>query len=274
MYTAGKPLLLAIQRGYTSSYYTKPMFRKLLLTCFFAILLLPSFGQAVRVAVAANAQYVVKKLAQDFKKKTGISVEVISGASGKLSIQIKNGAPYDIFLSADMDFADELDREGLTLEKTKVYAMGSLIVCSTTGAPVKDWKNIITKKRAGKIAIANPQLAPYGKAAEEALKKTGLYASASDRLVFAESVGQVNTYVLKGTVQMGFTTASLIYELQPIGKFKYAEIDRSLYAPIKQGAVLLKYAKSKNYRASKQFFDYLFSAGAKAIFLKFGYTTA
>lgn len=249
------------------------MLKKLGLLLIVTLMVLSVFAQPVRVAVAANAQFVVKKIADEFQKKTGIAVEVISGASGKLAAQIKNGAPYDLFLSADMEFAQSVFLEGNALMKPRIYAMGSLIVCSTTGADVKNWKNLITSKTPGKIAIANPKVAPYGKAAEETLNRLGLYNAATDRLVFAENISQVNTYVLKGVVNFGFTTESLVYELDPADNFKWQKVDPALYAPIQQGAVLLKYAKNKNFNNNKKFYEYLFSADAKAIFRQFGYTT-
>ncbi|CAM4346390.1 molybdate transport system substrate-binding protein [Pedobacter westerhofensis] len=250
------------------------MFKKLLLCAVITLAGISSYAQPVRVAVAANAQFVLKKLADDFKKRTGISVEVISGASGKLAVQIKNGAPYDIFLSADMDFAENLYTEGFTLSKPRIYALGSLIVCSSTGTDLKNWTSLITAKSPGKIAIGNPKVAPYGKAAEEALNYYKVYQQASERLVFAESISQVNTYVLQGVVSLGFTTQSLVYELPASQRFQWQKVNPLAYAPIEQGAVLLKYSKNKNYLNNKKFFDYLFSAGAKAIFRQFGYTIA
>ena len=249
------------------------MFKKITLSLIITLFSCATFGQPVRVAVAANAQFVVKKLADDFKKKTGIAVEVISGSSGKLTAQIKNGAPYDVFLSADMNFAETVYNGGYALAKPRVYALGSLIVCSAAGADVKNWKNYITQQTPGKIAIANPQLAPYGKAAEQALRKLKLYDQAKSRLVFGESISQVNTYVLKGAVSIGFTTASLIYELPSGGNFKWQKVDAATYEPIKQGAVLLKYSKNKNYTNNKRFFDYLFSSAARSIFRQCGYST-
>lgn len=249
------------------------MYKKICLSIIVTLIVLPVFAQSVRVAVAANAQFVLKKIGDDFEKRTGIAVEVISGASGKLAAQIKNGAPYDLFLSADMEFAQSVFQDGYALMKPKVYAMGSLIVCSTTGADISNWKTLISNGSPGKIAIANPKVAPYGKAAENALNYFGIYHAASDRLVFAESINQVNTYVLKGVVNFGFTTESLVYELDPVSNFKWEKVNASAYAPIKQGAVLLKYAKNKNFVKNKKFYDYLFSPDAKAIFRKFGYTT-
>lgn len=241
------------------------VFFLLLFSCTCAI------AQPVRVAVAANAQYVLQQLKADFSKKTGVAVEIISGSSGKLTAQIKNGAPYDVFLSADMDFVQTVYSAGMTLMKPRVYATGSLIVCSATGADLKNWKKIAAQKGTGKIAIANPKVAPYGKAAEEAFNHFGLYKSILPQLVFGESISQVNTYVLNKVVAIGFTTESLAYEIAGNTDFKWLRIDPSAYTPIKQGAVLLKHAKSSNYNNSKRFYDYLFSPAAKAIFKKYGY---
>jgi molybdate transport system substrate-binding protein len=250
------------------------MSKKIILCLFIFFIQFSSIAQPVRVAVAANAQFVLKKLAADFTAKTGIPVEVISGASGKLAVQIKNGAPYDLFLSADMAFAQNLYTEKFTINKPRVYAMGSLIVCSSAGADLRNWPSLISRKIPGKVAIANPKVAPYGKAAEEALKHYKVYQAAAQKLVIAESISQVNTYVLQKVVAIGFTTQSLVYELPASQTLQWQKVDTSAYAPIEQGAVLLKQAKSKNYADKKRFFDYLFSAGAKAIFRKFGYITA
>jgi molybdate transport system substrate-binding protein len=247
------------------------MFKKIIIFSLFTLIGLPVFAQPVRVAAAANAQFVVKKIATQFSEKTGIAVEVISGSSGKLAVQIKNGAPYDLFLSADMEFAQAVYNDGFALTKPRIYALGSLIVCSSTGAAVKNWKNILMGKSTAKVALANPKLAPYGKAAIEALHYFKLYQSVAARLVFAESISQVNTYVLKKVVNIGFTTESLVYELPAGNNFKWQRVDPAAYQPIAQGAVLLKYAQKSKAAKCKKFYDYLFSADAKAIFKKYGY---
>jgi len=237
----------------------------------FILINLQLTAQPVRVAVAANARFVLGKLKAGFEKKTGIAVEVISGSSGKLATQIKNGAPYDIFLSADMQFAEAVYAGGFALDKPKVYASGSLIVCSATGLDVRDWKTLITEKKTGKVAIANAELAPYGKAAAEALRHFRLYEKAAPQFVFGESVSQVNTYILKRVVALGFTTESLVYEIPSNPDFKWQRIDQAAYAPILQGGVLLKHAKNKNYQNNKRFFDYIFSTEARTIFKQYGY---
>src|ERR1700678_2669872 len=133
----------------------------------------PVFAQNLRVAVAANLQSVINVLGQDFKQKTGIDIEPIVGSSGNLTAQVRNGAPYDVFLSADMSFPETLFKEGFSAKKPVVYAQGSLIICSNQDIGFENWERVLMTERIKKIAIANPAIAPYGKAAQETLKDKG-----------------------------------------------------------------------------------------------------
>jgi molybdate transport system substrate-binding protein len=244
---------------------------KKLLSYLFLMLSMSTQAQTLRVAVAANAQFVMKALQADFKKKTGIETEMIAGSSGKLMAQIKNGAPYDIFLSADMDFPKILYKEGFGINQPKVYALGSLIVCSTADLDIKNWRSIITTSKVNKIAVANPLLAPYGKAAEQALRNYGLWGKISTKIVLGESISQVNTYISTGVSSLGFTTEALIYESPDAAKLKWVKVDSKVYDEIKQGMLILTYAKKRNYKKALQFFNYLQSPAAKQLFKKNGY---
>jgi molybdate transport system substrate-binding protein len=244
---------------------------KKLFLCLFLMTSLAVQAQTLRVAVAANAQFVMKALRADFKKRTGIETEMIAGSSGKLTAQIKNGAPYDVFLSADMDFPKTLYKEGFGISRPKVYALGSLIVCSTTDFDVKNWRSLLTVNKTNKIAIANPALAPYGKAAEQALRHYGLWDRVSSKIVFGESISQVNTYVSAGVVTLGFTTEALVYESADAAKLKWARIDHKAYGEIQQGMLLLTYAKKGNLDKALKFFEYLRSPAARRLFMKNGY---
>src|SRR6201996_2981973 len=133
------------------------------------------FAQSLKVAVAANLQGVIKVLGKDFKDKTGIEIEPIVGSSGNLAVQIKNGAPFDLFLSADMTFPEGLYKEGFSTKEPGVYAYGSLVICSTQDIGLENWERELMSGRVKKIAIANPAIAPYGKAAEEALQNKGIF---------------------------------------------------------------------------------------------------
>ena len=238
----------------------------------FALALLPFLAdaQSVKVAVAANLQGVIKVLQADFLHRTGIDIEPIIGASGNLTNQIKNGAPFDVFLSADMDFPQTLYQQKFTSTKPVIYALGSLIVCSNKNLPLNYWDKLLQSNTINKIAIANPKTAPYGKAAMEALQKKGVFEQIKSKIVYGESISQVNIYIRTGAVQVGFTTEALITDAR-INKinFYWKRVEPTLYQPIKQGMVILKHGAG-NQMANK-FFIYVQSKSAQNIFKQFGY---
>ncbi len=226
-------------------------------------------GQSIKVAVAANLQSIIKVLAQDFNQKTGLTIEPIIGASGNLAAQIKNGAPYDLFLSADMNFPSQLYKEGFSSQKPIVYAKGSLIICSNQDIGFDNWRDWLKSGKVVKIAIANPKIAPYGKAAEEALTKLDILKSIQQKLVYGESISQVNTYITTGVVDIGFTTQAMVTDQTNKNKLYWKVVDANLYQPIEQGMVVLKSADNNN--SVQKFYQYLLSTSAKAIFEQYGY---
>jgi len=247
-------------------------FKKLILTSlllFFAGII--AHAQTLQVAVAANLQSVIKVLEADFKKKTGIEIQPIIGSSGNLVNQIKNGAPFDVFLSADISFPEALYKAGFSMDEPVVYTWGNLIVCSEQKIDLKNWPNLLQKGKVKKIAIANPAIAPYGKAAEEALIKTGIMNSVKPKLVYGESIAQVNTYISTGVVTVGFTSQSFIKDADPNTKLYWAPVDASLYTAIQQGMVILKHGKENNFDQAQKFYKYILSPSAKAIFTEYGY---
>lgn len=228
-------------------------------------------AQDVKVAAAANLQSVIKPLAVAFKKQTGINITTITGASGKLTTQAMNGAPYDIFLSADVEFAQTLYTRGFALNKPVIYALGNLILCSPKPIDSKTWKKLLIDGSTEKIAIANPATAPYGKAAVEVLKHEGLLNTLQPKLVYGESISQVNTYLTTGVVSAGFTTEALIKDPQLKTKLYWVAMNSQTYSPIKQAMVLLK--GGKNQSGAKKFYAFLLSPAAKRIFKQYGYKT-
>ena len=241
---------------------------------FLLILLTVNFNlsaQKLRIAVAANAQGLIKKLQADFKKRTGIETEVIIGASGKLTAQIMNGAPYEVFLSADTEFPDRLFNDGFALAKPKIYALGSLIVCGSATTNFKNWQALLSSEQVKKIAVANPKTAPYGKAAEESLKFYKLDKKLKSKLVYGESIAQVNTYIQTGVVDMAFTTESFLYEKSDKIKLKWARVEEKSYEKIEQAVILLSYAKKSGNGDAKKFYDYLSSSSARKIIASNGY---
>ena len=227
------------------------------------------FGQNLRVAVAANLQGVIKVLAKDFKEKTGIEVEPIIGSSGNLATQIKNGAPFDVFLSADITFPESLFNEGFSNKAPEVYAYGIFVIVSTQDIGFENWERLLLSPRINKIAIANPKIAPYGKAAEEALTKKGIWTSVQPKIVQGESIAQVNTYITTGVAEVGFTTQSLIKDSEGKTKLYWKLIDPKSYTPIKQGMVIIK--ATKNIAEAEKFYQYILSADAKKILKEYGY---
>lgn len=228
-------------------------------------------AQTVRIAVAANAQAVIKKLQADFKKRTGITTEVISGASGKLTTQIMNGAPYDIFLSADTQFPAKLFAAGYGVKSPKIYALGSLIICGDVKGDIKNWQKLLSTETVKKVAIANPKTAPYGTAAEQSLKFYQLEDKIKHKLVFGESISQVNTYLQTGAVNIGFTTASFLYENGVNAKLKWVKVDQKSYKKIEQAVILLTYSKKSGNDSALKFYEYLSSASARKIIVNNGY---
>lgn len=222
-------------------------------------------------AVAASVQYAMEELRADFRQSAGIEVQAVYGSSGKLAAQIKNGAPFDVFISADMDFPDSLGKWGYASAQAKPYAYGKLVLWTT-----RDWdpaRGLPLLAQAGvrKIALADPQRAPYGREALKALEKSGIYAQVKRKLVFGESISQVNQYVLLGTVDIGLTAKSVAVAADMRGKGKWAELDSAAYDPIAQGAVLCKHGAENNPGPSAKFLEYLYSAPARNILSKFGY---
>jgi molybdate transport system substrate-binding protein len=244
---------------------------KRVLFVFICLISFQVYAQPLRIAVAANAQFVIKALQTDFKKRTGVETEIIVGSSGKLTAQIKNGAPYDFFLSADMKFPEELYKAGFGVSKPKEYASGSLIVCSTSITALNNWKTTITGNKINKVAIGNPAIAPYGKAAEEALRYYNLLDKVKPKLVYGESISQVNTYITTNTVPVGFTTEALVYEYKDQRKLNWVRVDPKAYSKISQGMIVLKYSKKGNSQKAMKFYNYLSSDAAKQILNNNGY---
>lgn len=230
-----------------------------------------SSAQTLRIAVAANAQGVIKKLQADFKKRTGFESEVIIGASGKLTTQIINGAPYDIFLSADTEFPDKLYAEGFGLAKPKIYALGSLIVCGFRNENMANWQALMASEKVKKIAIANPKTAPYGKAATESLKFYKLEAKTIGKLVFGESISQINTYLQTEVVDIGFTTEAFLYDHVDKSKLRWSRVDEKSYTRIEQSVILLTHAKKSGMTVAQRFYNYLSSSPARKIIGASGY---
>jgi len=228
---------------------------------------------SVKVAVAANVSYSIKALAKDFNKQhPNTKVEINIGSSGKLSAQIMQNAPYDIFMSADMGYPEALYSKGLTIDEPKVYANGSLaLFTKRTDINISKGLSIILDDNIKRVAVANPKTAPYGVATQEALKNSKLYDKSKSKFIYGQSIGQTLTYTLTAA-DVGFVAKSMLLsdKLSQYKKGKnWIDVPTNLYTPTKQGIVLIKRAKDNS--DAKAFYDYLLSNRAKEIFKKFGY---
>ncbi len=249
-------------------------YKKFLLLTISFLLLFTSCEQKenskLTIATAANMQYAMKDLTKAFSNESGIECESISSSSGKLTAQIKEGAPYDIFVSADMKFPNELYQSGFTIQKPKIYAYGKLVIWTMNTQLSPDFDSL-EKKQIKHIAIANPKTAPYGIAAEEVLKKKGLYERIKQKLVFGESVAQTNQFIVSYAAEIGFTAKSVVLSPNMKGKGSWKEVDENIYSPIAQGVVVLK-NRNKHLKDAQKFQNFLFSDKGKEILNKFGYS--
>ncbi len=221
----------------------------------------------LRVAVAANAQFVMEKLKASFETQTGQRVEVIVNSSGKLTTQIQQGAPYDVFLSADTTYPQTLYRAGLTTAAPVLYAYGSLVLWSGRDRPLSADLNGLLDPAVRHVAIANPKTAPYGAVALALLTSRRLLDKVRPKLVYAESIAQVNQYILSGAAEVGFTAKSVVLDPSLNGRGRWVDLPTA--GPIAQGVVVLK--RTSQPQAAGQFITFLRSPAARRILAQFGY---
>jgi molybdate transport system substrate-binding protein len=226
----------------------------------------------VKIAAAANLSDILEELKTDFNKiNPDITLEINYGASGKFASQIEQGAPFDLFMSADMGFPEKLAKAGFAEAAPRIYARGRLIIFTVKKVDLKNGLNMIKDNNIKTISICNPETAPYGRAAIEALTNSGILNDVESELVRTESVAQVIQQVISAS-DIGFTAESLVFS-KGMSAYKeginWVEIDPALYKKIEQGIIILKKAAGKS--EVRIFYDYIFSAKAKAIFSKYRY---
>jgi molybdate transport system substrate-binding protein len=228
-------------------------------------------AQIITVAAASNLKFAMDNLASAFTKETGIGIKPIFGASGKLTQQIMSGAPYDAFLSADVEFPAKLANGGFTTTPTSVYACGSLVLWSNTGINLSKRASIVADPSVKKIAIANPKTAPYGIEAINILRYYKMNHGIESKLIIAESVSQVGAYVTTKAVDIGFIAKSIVLspEMKNVGQ--WTEVDPKSYNTIDQAMVGLKNGSPENQIAAKKFLKFMSSAKAQEILKASGY---
>lgn len=224
----------------------------------------------VSAAVAANFTEPVKQIVELFQKETGHTVKLSFGSSGKFTSQIKEGAPFDVFLAADEKNPKLLEKEGLAVEGSRfVYALGKLVLWSAQPGLVDDKGYVLRKGNYNKIAYADPKLAPYGLAAKETLEDLGLWTVVQGKLVTGESITQTYQFAATGNAELAFIALSQITKDGKVSEGSWWVVPSHMYNPIKQAAVQLTAAKDKE--AAKAFLTFLKSEKAVAIIRNFGY---
>ena len=240
--------------------------------CFFILFLLfsvSSKSQSITIAAAADLRYAMDDIVREFNKtEPAIKVNVIYGSSGNLYQQIVNQASFQAFFSADLSFARKLDSLGLTSGKPKLYAIGHLVLWSTT-LDVTKGVSILTSEAVKKIAIANPATAPYGRRAVECMKYYHVFDQVQDKIVKGENVSQAAQFALTGNAEAGLIALSLALSPEMMAKGKYFMLDEISYSRLEQAYVIMKNAAPDS--ELKKFIAFLDTNPARKIFIKYGF---
>ena len=233
----------------------------------------PGAQQVPRIAAAANLNFVLEEIATRFARERGSRVELVFGSSGTLTRQIRDGAPFDLFLAADEEFPKQLVSAGLTRDAGVVYASGRLALFAPAGSPLTVDERLGGLSRllkAGKVtrfAIANPDTAPYGKAAEAVLRKRKVWDAIRPRLVMGDTITQAAQFATTGNAVGGLIAYSLVLGPGFAGRGTHVVIPEADHPPLRQRMVLLKRASA----VAAQFYAYLQTDPARAILRRHGY---
>ena len=240
------------------------------LLAFFLLHVSDALAKELRIAVASNFLLPLKALSKNFKESTGHKVVVISGSTGKLYAQIKQGAPFDILLAADSIRPELLEKEGIGVPGSRfTYAVGRLVLWSKDSKlPLKNDLQVLNHKNFRYLAIANPKTAPYGKAAEQVLRKKGFWEKIQNRLVRGENISQTFQFVMTGNADIGFIALSQLMKNQGLGFFWI--VPKEWHDPIQQQGILLKRAKTN--KAARQFLNFIKSNRIKKQIESYGYS--
>jgi molybdate transport system substrate-binding protein len=234
-------------------------------------------AQTIRIAAAADLEPVLPPILEQFRQTTGINAQVTYQASAALTTQIQNGAPFDVFLSANLDYPQRLISAGLaeglgegTSGTPIIYAKGTLVLWTRKDSHLSPSVELLRNPALKRLAIANPDRAPYGKAAVAALQKLGLYDALKPRFAIAENISQAAQFVDSGNADAGLISLTSARTERLAADGLYFEIPADLYPPIEQGAVLV--SKTAERVAAKKFLVYLMSAPVQEQLRKFGLT--
>ena len=228
--------------------------------------------KTLNIAVAANMQFAMREIANKFEQKEKVKVSLMVGASGKLTNQILNGAPFHLFVSADTTLTREIIKAGKGVDNQYIYAIGSLVLW-TNNPKFKETNlfSLLDKESISKISMPNPITAPYGFQAKLALEKAGLWNKVSTKIVIGESIAQSTQYVYDGICELGFTAKSVLYSPELKYKGFWQEIPSQLYFPIYQGLILTKWGSDNNKKLADSFLQFMKSTEVNKILVNNGY---
>lgn len=222
-------------------------------------------NQTLTIAAAANLETVLTEIGKDFQTETKIKPIFSFGATGNLAKQIENGAPFDLFLAADVKTIDLLIAKNHVINSSKqVYARGRLVLYYADNITINSLTDL-TKPEFKQIAIASPELAPYGLAAKQALQNIGIWSNIEKKIVYAENVNMALQYAKTGNVQAAFVARSLVSDQD-----KYLIVDESLHSPLDQALAIV--TRSKNKELAEKFTLFLATQKSKTLLEKFGYS--
>lgn len=229
-------------------------------------------AQEITVAAAADLQSAMQEVATRFQKETGKTVKVIYGSSGNFFQQIQNGAPFDMFFSANLDYPKKLEAGALTEPGTFYqYAVGRIVIWvpNDSKLDVSSGLRSLLNPSIKKIAIANPQHAPYGQAAVAAMKKEEVYDKVADKFVLGENISQTASFVVSGSADVGIVALSLALSPNMNDKGRYAEVPAGEYPPIEQACVILN--SSKNKETAHQFLSFFKTPAVTDVLRSYGF---
>jgi molybdate transport system substrate-binding protein len=229
-------------------------------------------AQELTVAAAADLQFAMQDVAARFQKQTGKRVKLIYGSSGNFFQQIQNGAPFDMFFSANLDYAKELEAAGLTEPGSFYqYAKGKIVIWvrNDSKLDVSSGIRVLLDPSVKKIAVANPQHAPYGQAAVAAVQKKNIYEKVKDKFVLGENISQTASFVVSGSADVGIVAMSLALSPNMKDKGRYIEVPSSEYPPIEQACVII--GASKHKEAARQFLSFIKTTPIADILRSYGF---
>ena len=239
----------------------------------FAISMVAGFavaGERLTIAAAADLKAALPDVVALYAKRfPADEVELVFGSSGKFSTQIRSGAPFDLFFSADIDLPRGLVRDGLAAGEVVPYARGRIVLWSTRPELARTPLPALAAAPFARLAIANPKHAPYGQRAEEALRQAGVYDALAKRLVYGENIAQTAQFALSGNAELGIVALSLALTPELKARGHYALIDASLHRPLLQGFVITRRAAQS--AAARRFAEFFASDDVQALLARHGF---